>query len=141
MKTKKRGKRKSKRSFTKKLRLLGVNAGGLRPKLMTFQKVISDLQPAVFFIEETKYKDSGKFKLANYVIFELVRQSRDGGGVLALGCVKDLQPVWLRDGDDMVEDLSISISIKTMSIRSDAVSLIDARRMMQLKEKKHFGDI
>ena len=117
MKTKKRGKRKSKRSFIKKLRLLGVNAGGLRPKLMTFQKVISDLQPAVFFIEETKYKDSGKFKLANYVIFELVRQSRDGGGWLSLGCVKDLQPVWLREGDDMVEALSISISLKTMSIR------------------------
>ena len=112
-----RGKRKSKRCFTKKLRLLGVNAGGLRPKLMTFKKVISDLLPAVFFIEETKYKDSGKLKLENYVIFELVRQSRDGGGGLALGCVKDLKPVWLREGDDMVEALSISISIKSMSIR------------------------
>ena len=80
-------------------------------------------------------------RTGTFILLSLVRQSRDSGGWLSLGCVKDLQPVWLLDGDDMVEDLSISISIKTMSIRSDAVSLIDARRMMQLKEKKHFGDI
>ena len=116
-KLKKRGKRRSKKCLNKKLRLLGVNAGGLRPKIMTFKKVINELQPSIFFIEETKYKDVGKFKLENYVIFELVRESRDGGGGLALGCVKELQPVWLREGDDNVETLSINISIRSMNIR------------------------
>ena len=59
---------------------MGINAAGLRSKLLTFKKVINELQPSVFFIEETKFKDSGKLKIENYDIFELVRGSRDGGG-------------------------------------------------------------
>ena len=58
--------------------------------------MLSDLKPSVFFIEETKYKDVGKLKFDNYVVFEFVRKSRDGGGGLALGCVSELKPVWLR---------------------------------------------
>ena len=37
-------------------------------------------------VEETKFKEVGKLKLENYVIFEKVRKSRDGGG-LAIGCI------------------------------------------------------
>ena len=74
-----------------------MNSAGLRPKLSTFKKIIKELKPAVFFIEETKYKEAGKLKLGNYDIFELVRQSRDGGGGLALGCLKELQPAWVRE--------------------------------------------
>ena len=51
----------------------------------------------------------GKLKLNNYIIFELVRQNRDGGGRLALGCDTDLQPAWLREGNDEVEALSVEI--------------------------------
>ena len=75
-----------------------------------------DLQPSVFFVEETKYKDKGKLKFENYVIFELVRENREGGG-LALGCAKDLNPVWVREGDDSVEALSVEIFVKKMKIR------------------------
>ena len=75
-----------------------------------------DLQPSVFFVEETKYKDTGKLKFDNYVIFELVRENREGGG-LALGCAKDLNPVWVREGDDSVEALSVEIFVKKMKIR------------------------
>ena len=73
--------------------------------------------PAVFFIEETKYKDTGRIKLANYDIFELVRESKDGGGGLALGCLKELQPAWVREGDDLVEALSVEIWLKEIKIR------------------------
>ena len=104
----KRGKRKSTKTYKKSLRFLGVNAAGLRSKLMTFRKVITELRPSVFFIEETKFKDTGKLKVENYVIFELVRKTMNGGG-LALGCDKDLQPAWLREGGEQVEDLSVQI--------------------------------
>ena len=77
---KRRGKRGKLKEFSKSLRMLGVNAAGLKPKLSTFKKVINTLQPAVFFIEETKFKDEGKFKIENFSIFELTRESRDGGG-------------------------------------------------------------
>ena len=84
---------------------------------MTFKKVLSELNPSVFLIEETKFKDIGKLKLQNYITFELVRQSRDGGGGLALGCAKELQPAWVREGDDQVEALSVDIFVKSMKIR------------------------
>ena len=98
------------------MRLLGVNSAGLRSKLSTFRKVLTELKPSVFFVEETKYKNIGKLKFENYVIFELLRKNKDGGG-LALGCTKELQPVWLREGDDFVEALSVEISVKNMKIR------------------------
>ena len=104
----KRGKRKSTKTYKNSMRFLGANAAGLRSKLMTFRKVITELRPSVFFIEETKFKDTGKLKVENYVIFELVRKTMNGGG-LALGCDKDLQPAWLREGGEQVEDLSLQI--------------------------------
>ena len=111
-----RGTRKSTKDFNKSMRFLGVNAAGIRSKFNTFKKVITELKPSVFFLEETKVKDVGKIKLENYIIFELVRQDRGGGG-LALGCDKDWNPVWVREGDDMVEALSVEIYLKEIKIR------------------------
>ena len=84
---------------------------------MTFRKVLNDLKPGVFFIQETKLKDTGKLKFDDYIVFEKVRQNRDGGGGLALGALKELHPVWMREGDKQVETLSINISIQNLKIR------------------------
>ena len=74
----------------------------LRPKLSTFKKILAELKPSLFLVEEAKYKDKGKLKIdGNYTIFESVQKSRDGGVGLALGCDKLLHPVWLRDGEEM----------------------------------------
>ena len=119
VKTKKcrRGRRKSSKNINKSLRFLGVNSAGLSSKLLTFKKVVAELKPSVFFIEETKLKDIGKIKLENYIIFEKIRQNRDGGGGLALGCIKELKPVWVREGEEQVEALSVNIFVKNMKIR------------------------
>ena len=111
-----RGTRKSSKNIVKSLRFLGVNVAGLRPKLLTFKKVVEELKPSVFLLEETKYKDQGKFKLNDYIIFEKVRENRNGGG-LALGCIKELKPVWVRDGGDAVEALSVEIFVSKLNIR------------------------
>ena len=79
--------------------------------------MLSELKPSVFFIEETKLKDTGKLKLDNFLIFELARKSRDGGGGLGIGCINELKPAWVREGDDEVEALSIDIFVKSMKIR------------------------
>ena len=49
---------------------------GLRCKMTTFKKVLTDLNPSVFFVEETKYREAGKLKVDNYIIFELVRKTK-----------------------------------------------------------------
>ena len=93
-----------------------MNAAGLRPKLLTFKKVLSELKPSVFFCQETKFKETGKLKIDDYVIFEKVRNNKDGGG-LAIGCVPELFPVWVREGEDSVEALSVNICVKKLKIR------------------------
>ena len=98
---------KSFKNVEKSLRFLGVNAASIKSKLLTFKKVISELEPSLFFIEETKLKNTGTLKMENYTIFELTRTSKNGGGGLALGCVKDLHPTWVWEGNDEVEALSI----------------------------------
>ena len=76
---------------------MGINAAGLKSNRFTFKKVLAKLNPSIFFIEESKYRNAGKLKLENYIVFELIGQDREGGG-LAIGCAKDLQPVWVREG-------------------------------------------
>ena len=105
------------KNITKSLRLLGVNSAGLRSKLMTFKKVLNDLKPGVFFVEETKMRDPGKLKFENYIVYEKVRKNRDGGGGLALGCLKELHPAWVREGNEEIETLSVNIFVKNMKIR------------------------
>ena len=82
--------------YRKEIRFLGVNAAGIRSKLTSFKDTLNKLNPGVFFIEETKMKDEGKMKFENYDVFELTRESKDGGGGLAIGCIKELQATWVR---------------------------------------------
>ena len=83
---KNRRKRKSKKHISENLRLMGVNAAGLRPKLMTFKKVLKDLNPSVFSVQETKMKQKGKLKIEDYIIFEKIRNKKENGGGIAIGC-------------------------------------------------------
>ena len=69
----------------------------------------------MFFVEETKMKLIVKIKTKcskKYQIFELVRKNGAGGG-LAVGVIHDLNPVWVGEGDDDVEVLSIVITYRT----------------------------
>ena len=84
--------------------------------MMTFKKILSELKPSVFFLEETKFKNEGKLKIENYQVFELIRKEKEGGG-LALGCDRRLKPTWVREGNDEIEALSVDIFVEHMKIR------------------------
>ena len=113
-----RGKRKCVKKYEKCLRFLGINAGGLKSKLTSFKKVIEDLKPSVFFLQETKFKEEGQFKLGeDYIIYELIRRQERGGGGIALGCLRELNPCWVSEGNDEVEIISVDIFLKNMQIR------------------------
>lgn len=107
------------RKCAKKLTLVGFNSAGLSSKLSSFDHLLSSIQPSVFFSQETKARKQGKIKTENsklYDIFELVRKDKHGGG-LAIGVVKDLEPVWISEGDDEIELLVVEIRITDMKIR------------------------
>ena len=129
-----RGKRKSSKSFEKSLRFMGVNCAGLKSKLLTLKKVLNELQPSVFFMEETKYKETGKLKLENYIIFESVRENGAAGGGVALGCLSELHPAWVGDGGASVEAISIDIFLKEMKIRCCAAYGPQENALIENKE-------
>ena len=107
------------RKCAKKLTLVGFNSAGLSSKLSSFDHLLSSIQPSVFFSQETKARKQGRIKTENsklYDIFELVRKDKHGGG-LAIGVVKDLEPVWISEGDDEIELLVVEIRITDMKIR------------------------
>ena len=114
---KNRRKRKSKKHVSENLRFMGVNAAGLRPKIMTFKKVLKDLNPSVFSVQETKMKQKGKLQIEDYVIFEKIRNKKENGGGIAIGCKEELKPVLVREGSDEVETLSIEIFVQKLKIR------------------------
>ena len=114
---KNRRKRKNTRNISKTLRFMGVNSAGLRSKLPTFKKIIRELDPSMFFVQETKFKEEGKIKISDYVIFEKVRNAKNNGGGLAIGCKPDLNPVWVREGEEDLETLSVNIFVKNLKIR------------------------
>ena len=137
MKKAKRGRRNRAKNIVQSLRLVGVNAAGLKPKLKTFKKVLIDLKPSAFFIQESKYKEEGKLKFNSYVIFELVRTDRNGGG-LVFGCLKELKPVLVRKGNDDVEAMSVDIHVKNMKIRCCVAYGCQENSLVE--KKKNFWD-
>ena len=102
------------------LNLVGVNAAGLSSKLFSFDKLLADTKPGVFFIEETKMRKEGKIKTAhsaNYQIYERIRKAGKSGGGLALGVHNDLCPAWVGEGENESEILSVEITVQNIKIR------------------------
>jgi exonuclease III len=80
--------------------------------------MLQDIQPVVFFIQETKMKRAATIKTENaknYQIDELVRKSSGSG--LAIGVLHDFDPVWVGEGSDKTECLLVEISVKNARIR------------------------
>ena len=117
---KKHSKRMIKKSkvLQRKLLLSGMNCAGINSKWQSFNKLINDVSPGVFFLQETKLTAKQKFKIDNqeYVIFRLERKQTGGGG-LVLGALADLKPVLVREGNDEAEAITIMVEINKLKIR------------------------
>ena len=77
-------KHKRKKKEMLKVSFLGINSAGLSSKLHSFDKLLSDVTPGVFFVQETKMRRIGNIKTPNvkkYQVFELVRKSKGCGGL------------------------------------------------------------
>ena len=97
----------------KSIKFVGVNSAGLYSKLDSFDALLSNLRPSVFFIQETKFRTNGNLKTensSNYHIYELNRSDKAGGGI-AIGVEKELDPVWINEGKDGIEQLMIEIKL------------------------------
>ena len=79
--------------------MIGANAAGLSNKLYSFQRLISLFSPSALFIQETKAKRKGLIKADNFIIFEQLRKSFGGGGLLT-AVHQNLSPVSINDEID-----------------------------------------
>ena len=119
---------------------MGVNAAGISSKLQSFKNVVRKVNPSIFFIEETKLKRPGKLNhenLSKYVVYELNRKNRNGGG-LAIGVIKELKPVWISEGDDNTEILTVEVDISGLKVR--CVGGYGPQESDNIERKKSFWD-
>ena len=91
----------------------------------------------MIFIEETKLKRPGKLKLENFIIYELNRKNRSGGG-LAICVIEELKPVWISEGDDTTEVLVVEIDISGLKIR--CVGAYGPQENVPIEKKRAFWD-
>ena len=120
-----------------KVTIMGVNAAGISSKMTSFKNVVRQIQPSIFFAEETKLKRQGKLKLENYVIYELNRKQKNGGGI-AIGVTEALKPVWISEGDDNTEVLVVEVDITGFKIR--CVGGYGPQEYDNVDKKKAFWD-
>ena len=98
------------------MRIIGINANGISSKLDSLTHIISDLNPSIICLQETKLRKMGKLQYKGYTIFELIRKQSAGGG-LAILTKSDLEPIWVSEGDDEVEILVIEVHIENYPIK------------------------
>ena len=97
--------------------IFGTNANGILSKKDSLVSNIHQLQPAVFFIQESKVSRKGQLKIENYEIFEVVRPNCPGGGSILTGIHKNLSPVFISGGEDDIELLIVQAKVGCADIR------------------------
>ena len=66
------------------LRLIGINANGISSKLQSFTHLISELNPSIICLQETKLRKTGKLQINGFITFELNRKNSAGGGLATM---------------------------------------------------------
>ena len=58
----------------------------------SFLNLVNKLKPGVSMLQETKLYRKGTFKLENYCVFEKIRETNEGGGLMTI-IHENLEPV------------------------------------------------
>ena len=62
------------------LNILSTNARDMRYKESDLKDKVKFFNSSIFSVQETHYRQKGKFKLQDYHIFESIRKNKDHGG-------------------------------------------------------------
>ena len=77
--------------------------------------VMNEFEPAVVFLQETKLYKKGSLKIANYLIFEKLREFNGGGGLMSI-VHEDLKPVQVEEDDSCEDFLVVEITVENKNI-------------------------
>ena len=96
--------------------ILSTNASDMKYKESDLKEKVKFFNSSIFAVQETHYKQKGKFKMQDYQIFESIRKNKDQGGSM-LGIHMGLQPVLISEYSDSFELLVVEIVTGNQSIR------------------------
>ena len=90
--------------------ILGGNAAGLLNKKDSFLRNISIFKPAAYLIQESKVTHKNRVEVADYVIFEHVRKTSGGGGVLT-AVHRALDPINVGEDTDGEQTVVVEVNL------------------------------
>ena len=100
-----------------KFSLLGANSNGLLGKQESLKNAINEFKPCAITIQESKLNKAGQVKLKGYQIFEKIRQSGQGGGLLTT-VDEDLNPILVSTGsEEETELITVQVQVGKHDIR------------------------
>ena len=99
--------RRSKRTNKERqIRIISVNARGIKSKLASLKMLIAETEPDIVAIQETKLNDKEKISIANYQWIDGSRKVQKGGGVGFLVSYKILKNI-VREPDPDIQTAEV----------------------------------
>ena len=132
-----RGKRLNKKKVSNMLVFVGVNPAGARSKWPTWNIIIRQSEASLWTMQETKCSETNQLKMDNFLIYEKVREAKEGGGI-AIAAKKELNPVLIAEGDSEVEAISIDIHPSKLTI--SCTSAYGPQQRDSLEKKYRFWE-
>ena len=111
-----RGRIKNKNGKTKQFTLIGANMAAIKQKIESLKNVAEEFDAGCLIIQETLLKNKGQIKIDDHQIFELVRKSSNGGGLM-IAAKEELFPVLIMEGDDETELSVIELNLNNLQVR------------------------
>ena len=132
-----RGKRSNQKRVSQMLIFAGVSPAGARSKWTTWKKIIRQSDASLWTMQETKCSQANQLKMDDFIIYEKVRDTKEGGGV-AIAAKKVLNPVLISEGEDDIETISIDIHPSKMVI--SCTSAYGPQQRDSLEKKSRFWE-
>ena len=87
----------------------------MNTKVHSLKYQLKESNAAIFTIQETNFKKKGRFKCAEFEIFEAIRQNKEKGGCL-LGIHKSLEPVLVEENLEKFELIVAEVKLSNKQI-------------------------
>ena len=98
---------------------MGNNICGILSKKESLLSNLEKFKIGIFTLQETKLSHKGLIKIPSYVIFEVLRNGKEGGSLMT-GVHENLDPVFI------FEDINLEILVVQIKVANIAIRIINA---------------
>ena len=98
------------------IKLLHLNAAGLKHKTEDLKNKIKYFGSSIISIQETHHRKKGKFKADKFKVFESIRKNKERGGSMLI-IHEDLSPILIKEYNESFELLVVEVQTEKKPIR------------------------